>query len=154
MPAAERALRRVLPLAAALAVVAGAGLLLWRAAAPPSGPVEVPWDRVSCAHCRMLVSDPRYAGQLHTPAGEVLFFDDPGCLLLHGAGRESARAVFFRDSRAERWLAAAEVGFVRVPETPMGYGFAAVARDAEPGALSPAEALAALEAAAPGSAPR
>lgn len=154
MPAAERALRRLLPLAAALAVAAAAGVLLWRAAAPPAGPVEVPWDRVSCAHCRMLVSDPRYAGQLHTEAGEVLFFDDPGCLLLHRAGRQGVRAVFFRDSRAERWLAEAEVRFVRVPETPMGYGFAAVGEDAEPGALAPEAALAALEAAAPGNAPR
>jgi copper chaperone NosL len=148
MPAPERSVRRLVPLALALALAAGVGLVLWRAAAPPSGPVEVPWDRVPCTRCRMLVSDPRHAAQLHTGAGQVLFFDDPGCLLLYRAEHDDAHAIYYHDSRGGRWLGEAEVGFLREGETPMGYGFSAVAREAEPGALAPAAVLAALQAAA------
>lgn len=130
-----------------LGFLAAAGLVLFRLAAPSSGPVDVPWDRVGCAHCRMLVSDARFAGQLHTRAGEVLFFDDPGCLLLHRAGRDDPGTAFFHDSRAERWLSEEQVGFVPAAETPMDYGFAAVERAAVPTALSAAQALAAIRAA-------
>jgi copper chaperone NosL len=137
------------PWLAALAAVV-LGLALFRLAAPPSGPVEPAWDRVACAHCRMLVSDPAFAAQLHDAAGEVRFFDDPGCLLLFRAEAPdpSARA-WFHDSRGERWLAEAEVGFVRVDETPMAHGLAAVMRAETPGELAPAAARAARAAADP-----
>jgi copper chaperone NosL len=133
------------------ALVAGVlGLALYRLAAPPSGPVEPAWDRVACARCRMLVSDPAFAAQLHDAAGEVRFFDDPGCLLLHRAETpDPAARAWFHDSRGERWLADAEVGFVPVDETPMGHGLAAVERAETPGALAPEAALAALAAAEP-----
>lgn len=146
--APERAGRRPwLAAGLGLAVLGAAAFVLFRLAAPPSGPVAVPWDRVACAHCRMLVSNAPFAGQLHTKAGEVLFFDDPGCLLLHRAERDDPGAAFFHDSRAERWLSEERVGFVPGAETPMDYGFAAVDRAAVPSALSAAEALAAIRAA-------
>jgi hypothetical protein len=141
--------------AAAVALALGAGLVfaLWRAAAPPAGPVEVPWDRVACARCRMLVSDPRFAGQLHQ-AGHVLFFDDPGCLLLHAGEHPAPEAErWFRDHEADRWLAGAEARFVRVAESPMGYGLAARPASAAPDALTAEAALAALRAAAPAGEP-
>lgn len=124
------------------AVLAALAFLLAR---PGDGPAPVPWDRVACAHCRMLVSDPRFAAQLLLADGEVLHYDDPGCLLLGRAAlARPVRAAWFHDSASERWLPEAEVAFVSGARTPMGYGFAAVAKGTAPGALTPAQVLAAL----------
>jgi copper chaperone NosL len=121
------------------------GLGLWRLAAPPRGPVEPAWDRVACARCHMLLSDPAFAAQLHGADGQVRFFDDPGCLLLYRADAPDPRAkAWFHDSKSERWLSDAEVGFVPVDETPMGHGLAAVERAASPTALGLEAALATL----------
>ena len=121
--------------------------LLALAACAPEGPADVAWDRVACAHCRMLVSDPRFAAQLQLTSGEVLFYDDPGCLLLDRATRDrSARAAWFHDSAGEGWLAEREVAFAPGMETPMGYGYAAVRAGSVAGALGAAAVLAALEA--------
>ena len=121
-----------------------AGLVLWIACAR-EGPADVAWDRVACAHCRMLVSDPRFAAQLQLDSGEVLHFDDPGCLLLRRAALDrEPRAVWLHDSAGEGWLSESEVSFVRVPETPMGYGFAAVRMGSAPNSLNAAAALAAI----------
>lgn len=95
----------------------------------------------------MLLTDPAFAAQLHTPAGEVLFFDDPGCLLLHRAESGAAPAgVWFHDSAGDAWLAEAEARFVPAPETPMGYGFAAVAAEATGQGVDGATALAQIRA--------
>ena len=139
--------RRSLGAVAAALGVAALALVLWRAAAPPTGPVEPAWDRVACARCHMLLTDPAYAAQLHTPAGEVLLFDDPGCLLLQRAEQGGAPArVWFHDSAGDGWLAEADVRFVPAPETPMGHGFAAVAATRAPDGLAAPAALAAIRA--------
>jgi hypothetical protein len=142
--AAPNAWRGALLAAAALGAIAFVAL---RLAAPSLEPAPVAWDRVACAHCRMLVSDPRFAAQLALEDGEVLHFDDPGCLLLWRAGSERrALAAWFHDSASERWLAESEAAFASGAETPMGYGFAAIARGSATGALDAAAVLAALEA--------
>jgi hypothetical protein len=93
----------------------------------------------------MLLSDPAFAAQLHSASGEVLFFDDPGCLLLYRADAPDPPArAWFHDSKSERWLSDAEVGFVPADETPMGHGLAAVARAETPSALGLEPALARL----------
>jgi len=132
-------------LVALLLALAAAALVLLRLAAPAAGPVEPAWDRVACARCGMLVSDPAFAAQLQGGSGEVLFFDDPGCLLLERAESAEPHArAWFHEARASRWLADAEVGFVRADPTPMGHGLRAVARADDPSALSPEAALAVL----------
>ena len=137
--------RRVLGALPAALVVAGLGLALWRLAAAPEGPLEPAWDRVACARCHMLLSDPAFAAQLHTRAGEVRFFDDPGCLLLFRAESEEASAqAWFHDSAGGGWLAEADTRFVPAAETPMGHGYAAVAAERAPDALDAAATLAAL----------
>jgi copper chaperone NosL len=133
---------RVLVGVVLLAVVVG---IAWWLMRPQQGPAEVAYDRVACAHCRMLVSEPRFAAQLRRGTGEVLFYDDPGCLLLHRlqiADPESH--AWFHDSRSERWLEDERVAFVRVAESPMGYGIAAVPRGTE-GAEDGGAALAYIE---------
>jgi len=106
----------------------------------PSGPEPIAFDREACAHCHMLISDPSFAAQLQTADGEIFNFDDPGCLLRWRAEHvQSVRAVWFHHLRDERWLPEAEVAFVPVARTPMGYGLGAVDA-ATPGALSRAQA--------------
>jgi hypothetical protein len=104
------------------------------------GPEPIVFDRESCAHCRMLISDPAFAAQLQTEDGETFNFDDPGCLLRWRAEHAPhVRAVWFHHLHEERWLPEAEVAFVPVARTPMGYGLGAV--DAgTPNAISRAQA--------------
>jgi hypothetical protein len=91
------------------------------------GPRPVAWGEAVCAHCRMLVSDPRYAAQIVTADGEVLNFDDPGCLLRHlDDTRPHDASVYFHHSREDRWLKAPAVAFARGDDTPMGFGLRAV----------------------------
>ena len=114
---------------AALAALAAGWLVAAVTCAPAEGPVPVPLDRVSCARCGMLVSDLAFAGELQTRGGEVLFYDDPGCLLLHAEERApDVAALWFHAHDAERWLSAEEVSFAPIDPTPMGYGLAARAR--------------------------
>jgi copper chaperone NosL len=102
------------------AALAGTFVLAQRA---PRGPVSVAWDQVACARCRMLVSDPRFAAQLHTRSDDVLFFDDPGCLLLWDHEHpQRARAVYFHHLDEERWVEGDAAVFVPASPTPMGYG--------------------------------
>lgn len=123
-----------------LARVVLVGALL-AACGRPSQPAPIAFDREPCAHCRMLISDPGYAAQLESAQGEVASFDDPGCLLAALDAYPSPRALWFHHLHDERWIAGDEVGFVRVPHTPMGWGLAAVGAD-EPGAVSLEEARA------------
>lgn len=96
----------------------------------PEGPVPVVWDGEVCGHCKMHVGDPRFAAQLQTAQGEVLNFDDPGCLLDYLQARDiAAHAIYFRNHAADGWLSEAEVGFLPVEDSPMGYGIAAVPKD-------------------------
>jgi copper chaperone NosL len=117
------------------------------ACAPADGPRPIVYDREACAHCRMLISEPRFAAQLETREGEVLSFDDPGCLLAELAKRAPpVRELWFHHLREDRWLDAEQVAFAPTEPTPMGYGLGAV--DAgSPGALSLAEAQARVAAA-------
>jgi hypothetical protein len=92
----------------------------------PDAPTAIAYDREACAHCHMLIGDPRYAVQLVTAAGDVLDFDDPGCALRYVAeARPAIHRLWFRDARRDRWIAASEVRFARGADTPMGSGLAA-----------------------------
>lgn len=104
------------------------------------GPVPIAYDRTPCAHCRMVISDPSFAAQLQTVAGDVLDFDDPGCLLSHRADRApDVRALYFHHVREDRWIPGEAVAFAHADHTPMGFGLGAV--DAgEAGALTLEEA--------------
>jgi copper chaperone NosL len=129
-------LRAAIAAAVALAAVALLARALLEARRPPDGPIEVAWDRATCAHCGMLVSDPAFAAQLHTTTGDVAMFDDPGCLLRferdHAPG---VHARWFHHYTENRWIDGDHVRFLSAPGSPMGYGLAAI--DAETvGALS------------------
>ena len=84
----------------------------------PEGAVPVVWDGEVCGHCKMHVGDPRFAAQLQTTAGDVLNFDDPGCLFDYLQSHEvSVHALYFRNYDEDGWLTESEAGF------PPGRGF-------------------------------
>ena len=90
----------------------------------------------------MLVGDPKFAAQLQTVEGEVLNFDDPGCLLRYVARHKPRlRESYFHHVKEERWLSQAQVGFLPASPSPMGYGLGAVPRQT-PGALHYEQAMA------------
>ncbi len=128
--------------AVAVVVLVALGALVVRAQRPPVGVEPVAWDRAACAYCRMHVGDPRFAAQLQTEEGEVLDFDDPGCLMRYANERHPrVRAMYFHDSREDLWRPRDQTGFVPGASTPMGYGLSATRRGA-PGAISYEEAVA------------
>jgi hypothetical protein len=122
----REAFRRALPAVAALLAVGALVLAVLRAQAPPQGPAPVVWDKEACAHCRMLIGDPSFAAQIQTRGGQVLNFDDPGCLLEYAsAAKVEARSVWFHHAREPRWIPEEQVVFSPVSPTPMGYGLGA-----------------------------
>jgi copper chaperone NosL len=106
------------------------------ACTPAEGPQPIAYDREPCRHCRMLISEPRFAAQLETEDGEIWSFDDPGCLLSALAVESPrVRALWFHHLHEDRWLSGARVAFVETERTPMGYGLGAVEADTS-GSLS------------------
>jgi hypothetical protein len=103
------------------------GALLGTSCRPAEGPQPILYDREGCAHCRMLISEPRFAAQLLGADGTVASFDDPGCLLAYqGEREEGAAGLWFHHLREDRWIEGAQVAFEPVDKTPMGYGLGAV----------------------------
>lgn len=133
-----------LALAVGAVAVAGVAWVLREvslAQRPPDAPVPVAWDQEACAHCRMLVSEQRFAAQAHMLGGVVHHFDDPGCALLWAQEHPSdLHELWFHDSESQSWLRRADVGFVPLEPSPMGYGLGARPRN-EAGAISPEQAL-------------
>lgn len=107
----------------ALAAVAAALLALACDRGPPR-PAALDPRHDACAHCRMAVSDARFAAQLVAPGEEPRFFDDVGCLRdwLAANARPGRAVAYVADHRTKLWLRAAGAQYVRVPglETPMG----------------------------------
>jgi hypothetical protein len=114
------------------------GLARAWADAPPHRPVPV--DRAArCAQCEMRLSTPRHVAQLQTKEGEVLGFDDPGCLFRYlQSRRPRVHARYFRGPDGQ-WIRGRDVAFLPGARTPMGYGLAAVRRGT-PGSISWEEA--------------
>ena len=91
------------------------------------GPPEIQVDRTACGHCRMLVSESRYAAAYQAPGAEALVFDDIQCLL-DAARKEPAPLRFwFRDAAGDSWIDGADAVFVRSTSlrTPMNGGIVA-----------------------------
>jgi copper chaperone NosL len=104
-----------------------AALLLAATSCSPSGPPPpAPLDTANeaCRHCRMMVSDARFAAQLVAPGEEPLFFDDIGCLrdfLAENPQKKAAFTAYVTDHRTREWVLADQAVFTRVESlgTPM-----------------------------------
>lgn len=93
-----------------------------------AGPPEIVVDRTGCDHCRMLISDVRFAAAFQQPPAAAKVFDDIGCLLT-AVGNENASGLtfWFRDAIDGEWIPGAQAVFVRSPglRTPMSGGVVA-----------------------------
>ena len=114
-----------------------------------AGPAAVHWDRDTCSHCSMGISERRHAAQVRL-AGDrrTALFDDPGCALLwlhdHPEEVVETAAIWVRSPDGEGWRDARRIRFVSGAKTPMDYGFATIEGEPE-GSLTLAEVWARLE---------
>jgi copper chaperone NosL len=139
--------RAALPLALAAAACA----------AGPPGPAPLDTRNEACAHCRMAVSEARFAAQVVAPGEVARFFDDLACLAGYLKANRLAEgsAVFVTDHRSRAWVPAGAALYTRVPglATPMGSHLIAHAdaasRDGDPAARG-GTAVAASEVFGPG----
>ncbi len=82
----------------------------------------------ACSHCRMAVSDHRFASEMITDQSEVFKFDDLGCLQ---AFREThaglkAAAIYLKDYDTGDWVVYEKAVIVETDvDTPMGSGMVA-----------------------------
>jgi copper chaperone NosL len=113
-----------------IAWLIGTALVVGCRPADAGRPPVVRFGEEACAHCRMIISDERFAASRVSRDGEALKFDDVGCLLKHEAGEiQPAAAYWVHDFRSPEWLNAREAIFVHSANlaSPMGHGLAAVA---------------------------
>src|SRR3569832_132166 len=94
--------------------VAGIAAVVRGGTTVPDSVQPIAWNHQPCAHCQMLIGDPRHAAQLVTDEGDILSFDDPGCALRYLAARHVAvLRLWFLHAVVVRWLPADHVGFGR-----------------------------------------
>jgi len=91
-------------------------------------PVDV-YSEDRCAHCRMAVSDLRFASEIISDKGEVFKFDDIGCLEEFFKMKPptlTVAAAFYHDYATKEWIPAARATVVETGiATPMSSGKAA-----------------------------
>lgn len=117
---------------------ASASGLLWLAGCGrsdlPEGMEEIHWDRDTCARCRMVISDRRFATEVRGgPKGELFKFDDIGCAMIFlrdlPGGQAPATRIWVADATQptgnSRWLDAPKAFYLAGRHSPMGYNFAA-----------------------------
>jgi hypothetical protein len=106
----------------------GFGLLLLASCGvePDTGPGEVSWDRDTCERCQMVISERSFAAQLRTRDGHLHRFDDVGCALVWERDQEAdVSEVWVHELEGEAWLDGLDARFVKVRNSPMGYGYGA-----------------------------
>lgn len=101
----------------------------------PEGMERIVWDRDTCARCKMVISDRRFAVEARGgPKGELRKFDDIGCALFwlreQGWDREPSTRIWVADAanrpQALTWLDAKTAHYT-TRTSPMGYNFGATA---------------------------
>ena len=128
---------------ARVAILAALALPLAACSRGPAQPGAVDTRNDACAHCRMAVSEARFAAQLAAPGEEPRFFDDVGCLLGYlraGPRLPRGTVAFVADHRTRGWVRASRALFTRreALPTPMASHLIAHAdaasRDGDPAA--------------------
>ena len=116
----------------ALLLLAGAGVLARGVlrAPLPTGPQPIAWGHATCARCGMTIQGPDFAAQLQTRGGDVLDFDDPGCLLLYVLEKHpDVHAIWFHHQYLDQWIPSDDVTFYPASPTPMNYGLGALRQE-------------------------
>ncbi|HEX7069479.1 MAG TPA: nitrous oxide reductase accessory protein NosL [Rhodothermales bacterium] len=106
-------------------------------------PRPVVEGRDACAHCKMKVTDARFAAELITRKGKVHVFDSIECLAVHVADAvvplEDVHSAWVTDfADAENFLRAAEAQYVRAESvrSPMGMNLAAFGTSVTPASMA------------------
>lgn len=101
------------------------------------------WGKQECGHCRMVLSEKRYAAQYIEASGKVHFYDDIGCAVAH-AHQEGfdVNKIWVRPHPQTPWALASASTFQGGLTTPMNSGFGAVS---EGGSLQFVDVLKKLE---------
>jgi copper chaperone NosL len=123
--------RRIrLPLIRLLSVVAVSTVLAGCEQASNTGPGQIHWDRQTCEHCQMVISERRHAVQVRLLGDRRTYaFDDLGCGLLWLdqrdvlAGGAQGPEVWVIKDQTEHWIDGRAVSFGTGLTTPMAYGF-------------------------------
>ena len=92
------------------------------------GPEPVRWGRDACAHCRMILSRPGFAGELRDRDGRLTRYDDLGCLFTALARVHTQTPEgWVEDHAGHGWVPLLGATFVRGAgsSTPMGSGLLA-----------------------------
>lgn len=98
----------------------------------PMRPDPIVYGTDACAYCRMMISDPRFGGEIITRKGRSIKFDGIDCLLSYYKGASAAgdvASVWVLDARhAGEFIDANAAWFINLGDgrTAMGRGWAAV----------------------------
>lgn len=122
-------MRRGMAMTKIAAAGLAAGLTLAACGGGADGPPAIEVDRSACAHCGMLISEPRFAAAYRSASDEARVFDDIGCLLNSiSRGADLSRTRFwFHDMDTAEWIDGERAVFVRSAHvrTPMAGGYVA-----------------------------
>ena len=95
-------------------------------------PRELNWDRDICVNCLMGMADQKYSVQSINMHGEVLWYDDLGCLIEYMGSPdwekyEGENAIsWIGDCETGEWLDVKKAWYRYGDRTPMGYGYGAL----------------------------
>jgi copper chaperone NosL len=92
-------------------------------------PVDI-YPEDMCSHCRMTISDQRFASEIITVAGEVFKFDDLGCMerFKDKSSDLKIAATFVKDYETKNWISHERSTIVQTSlKTPMSSGKVALA---------------------------
>ncbi len=97
-------------------------------------PRDINWDRDKCELCLMGITDQKYSVQLINEQGKTIWFDDIGCYVNYKGSKDWNKFVgkgiyksWVGDCETGKWLDAEKANYHVGDDTPMGYGFGAVA---------------------------
>lgn len=88
-------------------------------------PQDPLWERESCARCRMVLSEKRFAVQRILATGETHYYDDIVCAMKHSHTPDDGK-VYVRPDGGDEWVPAEESTFEKGLRTPMNSGYGAV----------------------------
>lgn len=91
-------------------------------------PHDPHWNKEACAHCRMILSEPRYAVQLIGPDNRTRYYDDLSCALNHQTEMPELQkgTLYVRPYGAENWIETSTARYTKGLMTPMNSGIGAV----------------------------
>lgn len=91
-----------------------------------NGPRDPVWQKDTCAHCRMTISEKRFAAQVVGPGAQWQYFDDLGCAMKKARDHnlDENQLYVFQDNK---WVKAKGTRYNSGFKTPMNSGFAPVA---------------------------